>query len=792
MTDHIFAIVGNPNCGKTTLFNALTGARQRVGNWPGVTVEKRSGHYRYNNKAIEVVDLPGTYCLDVVDSDVSLDERIARDYILSRDAELIINIVDASNIERNLYLTTQLMDMGIPVVIILNMMDVAAEKGMEIDIDAMAESLGCPVLPLVASRSDGIADLQQQLDSFLRTGLSAAPKVVLGNEIEGAVASLQPLLADVLTDRSAIRWHSLKLLEGEADSALKLSSDLVDEATQQRHNIENQRSEDLDILLANDRYNAIGLIMKKIIRRQGELNHKLSEKIDDLVLNRIFGLPIFFGVMYLMFMFSINIGSAFIDFFDIFTGTVLVDGLGHLLESLGSPLWLTTILADGLGGGIQTVSTFIPVIAFLFFFLSILEDSGYMARAAFVVDRVMRMIGLPGKAFVPMLVGFGCNVPAIMATRTLDSEKDRLLTISMAPFMSCGARLPVYALFAAAFFPESGQNVVFILYLTGILAAVFTGLMLKRSLLSGESAPFIMELPNYHLPSLKQVLLRTWDRLKAFILRAGKAIAMVVMVLNVLNSVGTDGSFGHQDTESSMLSKIGQTITPAFAPMGMTEENWPAAVGIFTGILAKEAVVGTLDSMYSAIAATENAEGGEPPAHEFDFMAGVNEALATIPANLMDVAGSLADPLGIRVGELDNLEAVAEDQAVTMTTFTVMKRLFVSDAAVIAYLLLILLYTPCVAALGAIYRETNRRWTYFVAGWTYLLGYCAATLYYQASLITTQPVSALSWILAVVLLMVVVFQIMKRFGTDTVQAAALVPATASAAARQCGGKGCSC
>ncbi|WP_332328177.1 ferrous iron transport protein B [Endozoicomonas sp. GU-1] len=344
-----------------------------------------------------------------------------------------------------------------------------------------------------------------------------------------------------------------------------------------------------------------------------------------------------------------------------------MDGLGHWLNSVGAPAWAVTLLADGVGGGIQTVSTFIPVIAFLFLFLSILEDSGYMARAAFVIDRLMRFLGLPGKAFVPMLVGFGCNVPAIMAARTLDNEKDRLLTISMAPFMSCGARLPVYALFAAAFFPESGQNVVFILYLVGILAAIFTGLILKQSILSGDSSPFIMELPNYHLPSVTQVMLRTWDRLKAFILRAGKAIVMVVVVLNTLNAIGTDGSFGHQNTQNSLLSKIGQTITPIFSPMGMTEENWPAAVGLFTGILAKEAVVGTLDSMYGAIAASENADTeGETT---FDLLAGLQEAVATIPANLSGLSGTLADPLGVEVGDLTDLEAVAEEQAVKVSTF---------------------------------------------------------------------------------------------------------------------------
>ncbi|WBA83934.1 ferrous iron transport protein B [Endozoicomonas sp. GU-1] len=444
-----------------------------------------------------------------------------------------------------------------------------------------------------------------------------------------------------------------------------------------------------------------------------------------------------------------------------------MDGLGHWLNSVGAPAWAVTLLADGVGGGIQTVSTFIPVIAFLFLFLSILEDSGYMARAAFVIDRLMRFLGLPGKAFVPMLVGFGCNVPAIMAARTLDNEKDRLLTISMAPFMSCGARLPVYALFAAAFFPESGQNVVFILYLVGILAAIFTGLILKQSILSGDSSPFIMELPNYHLPSVTQVMLRTWDRLKAFILRAGKAIVMVVVVLNTLNAIGTDGSFGHQNTQNSLLSKIGQTITPIFSPMGMTEENWPAAVGLFTGILAKEAVVGTLDSMYGAIAASENADTeGETT---FDLLAGLQEAVATIPANLSGLSGTLADPLGVEVGDLTDLEAVAEEQAVKVSTFSVMAGLFPSHAAVIAYLLMILLYTPCVAALGAIYRETTLGWTLFISGWTFFLGYAVATIYYQLSLVSVQPGETLLWVVSIMLMMFIVVTLMKRMGASVLQ-----------------------
>ncbi|WP_066015871.1 Fe(2+) transporter permease subunit FeoB [Endozoicomonas atrinae] len=769
MKKHVVAIVGNPNCGKTTLFNALTGARQRVGNWPGVTVEKRSGFYTFEDSSIEVVDLPGTYCLDVVDSDVSLDEKVARDYILKREADLIINILDASNIERNLYLTTQLLDMGAPVIVVLNMMDVAREKGMDIDIDKLSEELGCPVLPLVASKTSNIKAFLKDINDFLNNGISVAPPLNLGEQLEKAISVIESTLEESagLDSPLSQRWYALKLLEGDSIPLPDLTWQVVNVATQQRHVIEAAFEEDLDIILASRRYDVVGHIMETVIRERGVASHRLTESIDRVVLNRVLGFPIFLGVMYLMFMFTINFGSAFIDFFDIFTGTLLVDGLGHWLNSVGAPAWAVTLLADGVGGGIQTVSTFIPVIAFLFLFLSILEDSGYMARAAFVIDRLMRFLGLPGKAFVPMLVGFGCNVPAIMAARTLDNEKDRLLTISMAPFMSCGARLPVYALFAAAFFPESGQNVVFILYLVGILAAIFTGLILKQSVLGGDSSPFIMELPNYHLPSVTQVLLRTWDRLKSFIIRAGKAIVMVVVVLNTLNAIGTDGSFGHQNTQNSMLSKIGQTITPVFAPMGMTEENWPAAVGLFTGILAKEAVVGTLDSMYGAIAASESPEPeGEA---SFDLMAGIKEAIATIPANLSGLSSTLTDPLGVQVGDLTDLDAVAEEQEVTVGTFSVMADLFPSSAAVIAYLLMILLYTPCVAALGAIYRETSLGWTMFIAGWTFFLGYAVSTIYYQLSLAAAQPAEALLWVVSLSLIMFIIVTLMKRIGASVLQ-----------------------
>lgn len=790
MTDHVIAIVGNPNCGKTTVFNALTGARQRVGNWSGVTVEKRTGHYTFGDGIVDVVDLPGTYCLDGVDDQVSLDERIARDYILGPGAELVVNIIDASNIERNLYLTTQLLDMAVPVVVVLNMMDVAAEKNIALDVDALSKQLGCPVIPIVASKGQGIKHLKGQLHYHLEHGLVPPKPVYLGESIESSLKELTRVVAQEQNITGSERWYSLKLLDPVVLDTLGFSEGALAEGRHQIALLEKKYQVDMDILIANGRYTAIGQIMKDILSQKGEVSHKLSERIDRIVLNRVVGLPVFFGVMYLMFMFSINFGSAFIDFFDGLFGTLFVDGTAHWLAAMNTPSWLIALLADGVGGGIQTVSTFIPVIGCLFLFLSVLEDSGYMARAAFVMDRAMRFLGLPGKAFVPMIVGFGCNVPAIMATRTLENEKDRLLTISMAPFMSCGARLPVYALFAAAFFPATGQNVVFVLYLVGIGAAVLTGLVLKHSLLTGDSSPFIMELPNYHLPSLKQMLLRTWDRLKAFVIKAGKAIVLVVVILNTLNAVGVDGSLGHENTEASMLSKIGQIITPVFAPMGMTEDNWPAAVGIFTGILAKEAVVGTLSSMYHAIAVAGNGGAEEGVSEDvFSLWKGIKAALATIPVNLSALVNKASDPIGLNVGNLEDLNSVSAEQGVPVDTFSVMRNVFPSQSAVVAYLLFILLYTPCVAALGAVYRETSLRWTLFVGGWTFLLGYGVATLYYQLSFLKEQPVVALSWVMMIAVVMTGVFAVMKRVGGFALKA---IPAGGPLADSSGGRKGCSC
>jgi ferrous iron transport protein B len=760
MKDFVIGVVGNPNCGKTTLFNALTGTKQRVGNWPGVTVDRKSGEYTHRGKRIKVVDLPGIYSL----SAASLDEEVARDYLLSGEADLIVNIVDAGNLERNLYLTVQLMEMRLPVLVALNMMDVAKERRIDIDVEKLSRQLGCPVLPLVASRKEGITALMSEIDRS--AGKIEPPELPLRypDAIREAMDALVPHVKSISEKRKmAPDYVAIKLLEGDENLARELSADAVRLLEEFFEKIEEQHEDEADILIADARYSLIHGFTREAVRKRDRIGKTLSDKIDAVVLHRLWGIPLFLLAMYLMFMVTINVGGAFIDFFDIFAGTIFVDGFGTLLAGMGAPDWLQVALAGGIGGSIQTIATFIPPIGFMFLCLCFLEDSGYMARAAFVMDRFMRILGLPGKAFVPMLVGFGCNVPAIMATRTLENQRDRTLTIMMNPFMSCGARLPVYALFAAAFFPVGGQNLVFGLYLLGIGFAVLTGMVLKNTLLKGEITPFVMELPPYHLPTVRGVLLRAWDRLKSFIFRAGRLLIPVVVILSFLNALGTDGTFGNEDTESSVLSAIGKTITPVFSPMGLEKENWPATVGIFTGLFAKEAVVGTLDAMYAQMD-TAGAEGEMAEEEAFDLWSGIGESLATIPENLQGVAGTLLDPLGISIGDVSDMATAAGNQEVGLGTFGAMARLFDGRIGAFAYLLFILLYFPCVAAIAAVYRETNLYWTLFTGAWTTTLAYLASVLFYQAATMARHPGSSITWVAVVCAVFTGIVMLMRRMG----------------------------
>lgn len=690
------ALIGNPNCGKTTLFNALTGSHQKVGNWPGVTVERKTGTFNRGDQSCEIVDLPGIYSLE--QDYLGLDEKIARDYLAQGEFDAIINIVDASNLQRNLVLTQQLLELGRPLVVAINMLDVAQMNGVSIDTPMLSDKLGVPVCPIIASRQEGLDGL---LEALFGLRLSADVETLSADEF--------------VSDRIVMRYRR--------------AEELVNGAVQ-----------------------------------MSPVEHTFTERLDRIVLNRWLGIPIFLLMMYLMFTVAINVGAVFIDFFDILFGALVVDLPRWLLESSHAPAWLTVLLADGLGGGIQLVATFIPVIGFLFLCLSILEASGYMSRAAFVVDRLMARIGLPGTAFVPLIVGFGCNVPAVMAARSLGRESDRLLTISMAPFMSCGARLTVYALFAAALFPTNGQNLVFGLYLMGIGMAVLTGWLFRRQIFEAEVTPSFQEMPAYHLPVMRNILLTTWFRLKSFVFRAGKTIVIVVVCLSFLNSIGTDGSFGNEDSEKSVLSAVGQSITPLFGPIGVSEDNWPATVGLFTGLFAKEAVVGTLDALYSP----PDVDDGMPDEGGPDLAGAAVEAAATVRDNTLGLVDALTDPLGISIDSADSIESAAESQGVTTATLSNMAAQFGTQFAAFCYLVFVLLYAPCVAVLGAIAKESGIRWMLLTFAWTTGLAYVTASCIYKIGTFSLDPLGSSLWLAGSAIVSVLAVRSLRTIGKRSV------------------------
>jgi len=742
--------VGNPNCGKTTLFNALTGRNQKVGNWSGVTVDKVSGQFSVAGETFELVDLPGIYSLDSGSSNGSVDEQIAFQYVMRHQPELVLNVVDATSLERNLYLTVQLLELGLPVVLVINKMDAAARQRLVIDETRLSQRLGCPVFSLCANEPAQVRRLKEQL-AALQGGSAGELRLDYGAQLTEAQRQLAPLISEPAGHLVA-ETVAIKALEGDPLVLERLSGSQRDQVEQQR--LQLAAVLDLDLQLADVRYSFIYQLGQEVQRHSGKLSANLTERLDKMMLHPLLGIPLFMAMMYLLFMFAINFGSAFIDFFDIAAGALLVDGLGLLLTDLGLPEWLVSVVAGGIGGGIQTVATFIPVIFFLYLGLSLLEGSGYLARAAFVIDGVMQRLGLPGKAFVPLLIGFGCNVPAIMAARTMETERERKLVASMAPFMSCGARLPVYALFAAAFFPDSSQNLVFALYLIGVALAMGTGLLLRHTLLPGHSDSLLLELPEYELPTLRNLLLKAWLKMKSFVFGAGKTIVLVVAVLHVLNSLGTDGGFGNENSDRSLLSQASKAVTPIFAPIGIREDNWPATVGLLTGVFAKEAVVGTLNSLYGDDAAED--------AGSFSLAEQLLEAVNSIPQNLLDI--DLTDPLGLAVDEATDLNQAAEAQAVSMSTFTNMQQQFDGKLGAFAYLLFVLSYTPCAAALGALVREFGRGWTLFVTAWTTSVAYLSATLVYQLGRFAEHPQQSLAYLLTCVVVLGVGVMMLKRRG----------------------------
>ena len=724
-------IIGNPNCGKTTVFNGLTGSRQHIGNWPGVTVEKKEGAFSLpKNGEVKVVDLPGIYSLTAA----SEDERASLEYVLSHEADLYVNVIDATAIERNLYLTLLMCELKVPMVIAVTMMDIARQRHLMVDLDHLSKHLGVPVIGVTATDPKDLTKLRTLIDEAVTSPKVPHVPIEFPNELEQEVDILAS--ASVKTAehyKVDARWIALKAIEGDPlirrqlERHRDMAPEVIDGAVKRCSDV---LGDPPDVVLAETRYGVISGLVKDVVSTMQDKVY-LSEKIDKFVINRFLGIPIFLGVMYLVFWATQVVGGAFIDFFEIAGDTLFVSGSAHLLGMCNAPEWLIALISNGVGSALQTVGTFLPPVGFMFLCLSILEDSGYMARAAFLMDRFMRWIGLPGKSFVPMLVGFGCSVPAIMATRTLESKRDRFLTVFMTPFMSCSAKLPIWVLFAAAFFPQNPGRLVFYIYMTGIVLGIVTGLILKHTLFQGEPTHFIMELPPYHMPRARHIFLHTWERLSIFIWRAGKFIVPMVLALGLLNTIGTDGSIGNEDKEESLLSVVGKAITPVFEPIGVEKDNWPASVSIFTGLFAKESVIGTMKGLYGQMdvkAQPVKASESETE-EEYSLIGGLKEAFATIPENLSGVVSGLFDPLEMDASmeEPTDNEAKLEKEAAVNS----LRKHFPKGVhQMYSFLLFVLLYIPCIAATGVVFREIGKWYGAIFVGYLTLLGWSVATIYH--------------------------------------------------------------
>ena len=585
-------LAGNPNVGKTTLFNNLTGLNQHVGNWPGKTVEKAEGHYNYNNNRVDVIDLPGNYAL----SAHSIEEIVSRDFIVDEDSDVIVNIIDASNLERNLYLTVQMMELGANLVVALNMNKFAQDKGYTIDAKKLSDLLGVPVVEIEANSKIGKDQLLKTIEEAAKNPVNTVNRLSYGPELFDHLNELQTAIEEDknLSDVPS-RWIAVKLLEDDEiildriEDSSKRNNILNTTEKVKKHfkDIYNESSEEV---IANARYAYIEGLLKEVLTKPATEKKTLTDKIDSIVTNRILGFPIFLIIMYLMFQITFTVAAPFQDMID--------EGFGILGEMVATSLgdgMLTSFIVDGIIGGVGGVLVFLPQIILLFLIISFLEDSGYLARAAFVMDKVMHsLVGLHGKAFIPMILGFGCGIPGIMATRTMENEKDRLITMLIVPFMSCTARMPVYLLLVGAFFAAADQtNVIFSLYVLGIVVAIIVAFILRKTLFDDMDAPFVMELPDYKLPTLRGILMHTAEKSWGFVRKAGTIILAAAIIVWILSSFPAGVEYGSQE---SAIGMIGTAVAPVFAPLGFG--SWQPAVALIFGLVAKEVVVGTFSSLF--------------------------------------------------------------------------------------------------------------------------------------------------------------------------------------------------
>ena len=606
------ALAGNPNCGKTTMFNALTGANQYVGNWPGVTVEKKEGKLKSKKTKEEVIvtDLPGIYSM----SPYTLEEVVSRDYVLKENPDVIIDLVDATNIERNLYLTTQLIETGVPVVIALNMADLLAKRGIKIDVKRLSMLLDCPIVETSALKGEGLDKLIDEAVKVAKKSEIDLPKDIFSAELEGAVAEVKSVLPSFVSEEKK-RWYAIKFLENDSKvvESMKLSGAAAQTVEAQRKALEKKHDDDMESIVTDERYKFIQKIVSTTVQK-GKEKLTTSDKIDRIVTNRFLGIPIFMLVMWIVYYVSVTTVGTFVTDWtnDVFV-VAIQDAATSALSAIGAGDMVMGLVVDGIIGGLGAVLGFVPQMAILFLFLSILEDCGYMVRIAFVMDRVFRHFGLSGKSFIPLLISSGCGIPGIMASKTIEQDNDRRLTIMTATFIPCGAKLPVIALMGGVISGEVAgyQESSFIaplMYFIGIVAVLVAAIILKKTKpFSGKPAPFVMELPQYHIPQAKTVLLHVWERLKGFIIKAGTILFLACVVMWFLGGFGfVDGSFGMvEDSADSLMAMIGGVIAPLFAPLGFGE--WQPVAASISGFTAKEAIVSTMGVLANVSGDTEDA-----------------------------------------------------------------------------------------------------------------------------------------------------------------------------------------
>ena len=704
------ALAGNPNCGKTTMFNALTGANQYVGNWPGVTVEKKEGKLkgkRGKGEDVIVTDLPGIYSM----SPYTLEEVVSRDYVLKENPDVIIDLVDATNIERNLYLTTQLVETGVPVVIALNMADLLEKRGIKIDVKRLSMLLDCPIVETSALKGEGLDKL---IDEAIKTAKKSSvdlPKEVFSKEMEAAIADVKDVLPESITEDKK-RWYAIKFLENDekVKESIKLSASAQSTVDSKRQAIEKKHDDDMESIVTDERYTFIQKIVNTTVKK-GKDKLTVSDKIDRIVTNRILGIPIFIAIMWLVYYVSVTTVGTFVTDWtnDVFV-VAIQDFASNILGSIGAGDMVMGLVVDGIIGGLGAVLGFVPQMAILFLFLSILEDCGYMVRIAFVMDRVFRHFGLSGKSFIPLLISSGCGIPGIMASKTIEQDNDRRLTIMTATFIPCGAKLPVIALMGGVIAGETAgyaesSFIAPLMYFIGIVAVLVAAIILKKTKpFSGKPAPFVMELPQYHIPQAKTVLLHVWERLKGFIIKAGTILFLACVVMWFLGGFGfTDGGFGMvEDSADSLMAAIGGVIAPIFAPLGFGE--WQPVAASISGFTAKEAIVSTM---------------------------GV----------LANVAGDTEDAVNVAAG---------------------VASWFPTGIAAFSFLMFNLLDSPCLAAIATMAKEMNdRKWFWFAILFQNIFAYLVCLCFYQIGSFVTGGAFGIGTVVGFVVLIAMLFLLFR-------------------------------